>query len=221
MKLSARTIQILKNFSQINESLVFRKGSNLATVSPLKEMMAKATIQESFDRDFGIYNLNKLLGTLSLFEDPDLVFESKFIKIQNGKQSANYYYTDESMIETPKQGSIAISNPEIQFELPTQTFASVTKALHILQLSHIAFIGDRNTIKIAAAEEQKKAAGNVFQVEVGETKHEFKILIKSELLKLLPENYNVSITSKGIASFKGSDVEYWIAVDGKNSTFTA
>ncbi len=220
MKLGARTIQILKNFSQINESMMFRKGNTLTTVSPLKEMMAKATIQESFDRDFGIYDLNKLLGTLSLFDDPELVFESKSIRIQNDKQTANYYYTDEKMLDPPKQGSIALNNPEINFDLTSPIFTSVMKAMHILQLSHMAFVGDRNTIKVAAAEEQKKAAGNVFQVEVGETKHEFKILIKSELLKLLPENYNVSITSKGISRFKTTDVEYWIAVDGKNSTFT-
>ncbi|NBR26267.1 MAG: hypothetical protein EBU08_21275 [Micrococcales bacterium] len=220
MKLGARTIQILKNFSQINESMMFRKGNTLTTVSPLKEMMAKATINETFDRDFGIYDLNKLLGTLSLFEEPELVFESKSIRIQNGKQTANYYYTDEKMLDPPKQGSIALNDPEINFDMTNQIFTSVTKAMHILQLSHIAFVGDRNTIKVAAAEEQKKAAGNVFQVEVGETKHEFKILIKSELLKLLPDNYQVSITSKGISRFKTTDVEYWIAVDGKNSTFT-
>jgi len=219
MNLCARTMQVLKNFSLINESMMFRKGNKLVTMSSMKEMMAHATIQETIPRDFGIYNLNKFLGTVSLFENPELEFESKFVRIQNGKQSADFFYTDETMIEQPNYKEIVLNNPEINFELTSQVYSTVQKALHVLQLPNIAFVGDGSTIKVAAVEDQKKSASNVFQVEVGETQHEFRAVIKSELMKLLPETYNVSISSKGLASFKGSDVQYWIAVDGKNSSF--
>ena len=219
MNLSARTMQILKNFSLVNESMMFKKGNKLITMSPMKEMMALATIQETIPRDFGIFNLNKFLGTISLFEQPELQFESKFIRIQNGKQSANYFYTDESMIEQPNSKQIVLPDPVISFELSSQVYSTVQKALHVLQLPNIAFIGDGSTIKVAAVEEEKKSASNIFHVEVGETQYEFKAIIKSELMKLLPENYSVTISSKGLASFKGSDIQYWIAVDGKNSSF--
>jgi len=219
VNLSARTMQILKNFSLVNDSMMFRKGNKLVSMSPMKEMMAHATIQETIPRDFGIFNLNKLLGTISLFDNPDLEFESKFVRIRDGKQSANFFYTDESMIEQPNNKQIVLPDPVINFELTSQVYSTVQKALHVLQLPNIAFIGDGSTIKVAAVEEQKKSASNIFHVEVGETQHEFRAIIKSELMKLLPENYNVTISSKGLASFKGSDIQYWVAVDGKNSSF--
>ena len=75
MKLSDKTLSLLKNFSTINQSILFKKGSKLRTVSVMKNILAEASIEEEFPRDFGIYDLNQYLNGLSLHNDPELNFE--------------------------------------------------------------------------------------------------------------------------------------------------
>ena len=43
MKLSSKTIELLKNFSSINQSILFKEGSKLRTISVMKNILAEAT----------------------------------------------------------------------------------------------------------------------------------------------------------------------------------
>ena len=54
MKLSDKTLSVLKNFSSINQSILFKEGNKLRTISVMKNILAEATINEEFSRDFGI-----------------------------------------------------------------------------------------------------------------------------------------------------------------------
>ena len=219
MKLSARTLQILKNFASINKSIVFRKGNILSTISPNKEILARAQINETFDIECAIYELPRFLGTLSLFNDPDIQFDTNHLKIIDGKQTISFYYTDQKMIVAPSDKTISLSNAEINFKMDQSTYIGLMKALNVLQLPAVCVLGDRQTVRLAAMDVEKKI-NDRYEVEVGTTPHEFKMTFKGEHFKLLPEDYEVSISAGGISSFKGGDIQYWIAVVGKNSTFT-
>ena len=48
MKLSKDTIEVLKNFYDINQSIVVKKGNKLKTVNTLKNILAHATVKEDF-----------------------------------------------------------------------------------------------------------------------------------------------------------------------------
>ena len=54
MKLSDKTLSVLKNFSTINQSLLFKQGNKLRTISVMKNILAEATITEEIPTDFGI-----------------------------------------------------------------------------------------------------------------------------------------------------------------------
>ena len=86
MKLSESTISILRNFSDINQNILFKPGKTLATMSTMKNIMAKAKIEEEFEQEFGIYDLPEFLRSFEKFLKPKLNF--------NG--SANLKITDES-----------------------------------------------------------------------------------------------------------------------------
>ena len=75
MKLSDKTISVLKNFSSINQSILFKEGSKLRTISVMKNILAEATVTEEFMKDFGIYDLNQFLNGLSLHQSPELDFK--------------------------------------------------------------------------------------------------------------------------------------------------
>ena len=66
MKLSNRTVQILKKFVNINQSIQFRKGSEVSTLAIQKNVLARAPVTEEFPRDFAIYDLGEFVQVLDL-----------------------------------------------------------------------------------------------------------------------------------------------------------
>ena len=74
MKLSDSTLSLLKNFSTINQSILFKQGNKLRTISVMKNILAETTISEELPKDFGIYDLGQFLNGLSLHNSPELDF---------------------------------------------------------------------------------------------------------------------------------------------------
>lgn len=218
MKIGTRTAQILKNFATINPSLLFKPGSSLVTVSPNKTMMVKATVEESFPLQFAIYDLSRLLGVLSLFNEPELDFDTQHLNIKSGNQSVSYTYADVSMIEVPPNKTVELKTKEIKFTLTADHLSSIQRALGVLGLPEIAVVGDREKIYLTTSD-TRNPTSDQYSIEVGETTHEFKIVFKSENIKLLSAAYEVEISSQGIGHFKTSDIEYWIVAES-SSTFS-
>ena len=58
MKLSNNTISVLKNFASINQNLVIKEGNEITTMSAMKNIVAKAEVEETFTYEVAIYDLN-------------------------------------------------------------------------------------------------------------------------------------------------------------------
>lgn len=220
MKLSESTINILKNFSVINNNLLINPGSIINTVAPQsRSIYAKATIDESFPKQFAIYELNKFLGIISLFKDPELEFGDTTVKIVSGRQSVNYTYADPSMVIAPDPNKeINFPSADIEFSIAQEELQRVVRAAGVLQLPDIAVNGNGDKITVTATN-SKNPTTDVFSIEVGETNNIFSMIIKAEnIIKLLPAAYEVKITSLGFAQFKASNIVYFIATEA-NSTF--
>lgn len=217
MKISSRTAQVLKNFSTINQSLLFKPGKVLTTISPQKTVLAKAIVDEEFDKQFAIFDLSRFLGVMSLFNEPEIKLEDKFATIKDNNQKVNYTYADPSMIVTPPDKNINMQEAEISFTLTSDSLARVTKAMAVLQTPEIAVVGVDSNIFIETFD-SKNATSDNFSVLVGTTKHTFKMVFKVDNIKLMPGDYQVKISSKGIGHFSSNDVEYWITTEA-SSTF--
>ena len=57
MKLSDNTLNVLKNFAGINNSILVKEGNKLRTISVAKNILAEANITEEFPRDVAILSL--------------------------------------------------------------------------------------------------------------------------------------------------------------------
>ena len=64
MSLSKETLSILKNFSTLNSNILIKPGNVISTVTPAKNIMAQATVSETFDQEIGIFDLSKFLEML-------------------------------------------------------------------------------------------------------------------------------------------------------------
>jgi hypothetical protein len=214
MKLSERTIQILKNFSTINQSILVRPGNVIKTVTPLKTVFAAATVTEQFDQEFAIYELPRFLGTISLFSNPDFDFKDKYVTISAGKQRVNYTYADPSMITAPPSKNINFPDPEVEFTLTSDQLSTISKAGSVLQMPEIAIVGEDGTISIRAVD-SKNATADVFSLDVGECDNDFKVILRPENLRLIPAEYKVSLTTVGISRFESENLTYWIATESQ------
>jgi len=216
VKLSARTVQILKNFSSINPSLLFKEGNVITTISPSRTILASARVNENFEADFAIYNLSRFLSVLSLFNDPELEIHDKYVTIMDGKKKLNYMFADPSNIITPPEKTIDMPDPEISLSLPNEDLQNIMKALSVLQLPEIAFVGEENNASIQAID-SKGLVGDNCSVNLGSSDRDFKMIFKAENIKIIPDDYKVHISSKKISKFVGSDTEYYIAVETNSS----
>ena len=222
MKLSKHTLNMLKNFSDINMSIEIKKGNVLRTVSVQKNILAQAELEDEFPKDFAIYELNRFLGAVSLFDDPELEFNAKSVNIGTTKHSADYVYCDPSMIVTPPENNITFPDPEVKFTLSQDSLSQVMRASNVLGTPEIAIEGGphpNDSIRIKALDVNNDST-DTFQVVLDEKSgHTFRFVFKTENMKMVSGNYDVEISSKGISHFslQGTKLQYWIATESTSS----
>jgi hypothetical protein len=218
MKLSPETLTILKNFSTINQSIIFKAGTTLKTISPQKTVMASATIADEFPRDSGIYNLGQFLSTLGLYEAPELEFGDRSVTISGGGASSVVSYADASMIISPPDKEVKLPVIDVTVDVKADQFKNVLNASSVLGLPEIAFVGENGICYLKAVDSSNPSA-NSHKIHVGETDDTFVLIIKTENLNILPGDYKVELSSKGISKFTGKLATYFIAIESK-STYT-
>lgn len=219
MKLEARTMQILKNFATINPSMLFRDGNVQSTIGPQKNILARATITEHIPNEFAIFELSRFIGVLSLFSDPEIEFDETRVLIKQNRQTVEYTFADPEMIIAPPDKTPTVNNPEVQFTLPTEAIQTTLKALGALQSTHVIIEGDGENVTIGVGKPSDPTC-DTFKTEIGLSNHVFKFAFKAENLKILPADYQVSLSSKFITHFKCNDIEYWIMADTNYSEFS-
>lgn len=219
MKISNDTMNILKNFAVINSNLLFRKGNIQRTASPSRDVWATATISESFDREFGVYDLNKFLATLSLFDDPEIELQENHLVISGGGRKIQYFYTDPEMIK-PVPASVVMPSRDIAWTVSTKELDELRRAASVLQVSDLSLenIDDKMVMRVC---DRKDDTTNSFYLEVaGENVDvDFPVIFKSENLKFIPGTYSATACRRGICEFKNTSrsATYYLGMDIKPS----
>ena len=222
MKLSDKTINLLKNFSNINQSLLFKQGNKLSTISVMKNILAEATVEEEFPKDFGIYDLPQFLNSVVvLYNNAEFDFANdNHVVIKEGRMRSKYFFADPSVIVTPPQEEkITLPSEDVTFEVSTEQLDKLLKAASLYQLSDLAVVGGDGVVKLLVRD-KKNDASNDFSIVVGETNDVFSFNFKVENIKILPGNYEVVVSSKLLSRFtsKNQDLTYYIALE-PDSTF--
>ena len=220
MKLSDKTISLLKNFSSINQSILFKEGNKLRTISVMKNILAEATVTEDFTKDFGVYDLNQFLNGLSLYQNPELDFKNDgYVVMKEGKSRSKYFFADPNVIVSPPDKDITLPSEDVCFEVSTDQLDKLLKASSIYQSPDLSAIGENGVIKLVVRD-KKNDTSNVYSVIVGETDKEFCFNFKVENIKILPGTYEVVVSQKLLSRFtaKNSDLTYYIAME-PDSTF--
>ena len=220
MKLSDSTLSLLKNFSTINQSILFKAGSKLRTISVMKNILAEATISEELPQDFGIYDLGQFLNGMGLHQSPELDFKNEgHVVIREGKMRSKYFFADPNVIITPPDKPIELPSEDVTFDLSTDQLDKLLKAAAIYQLPDLSVVGGEGVVKVLVRD-KKNDTSNDFSITVGETDATFSFNFKVENIKILPGTYEVVVSQKLLSRFtaKNYDLTYYIALE-PDSTF--
>ena len=221
MKLSEHTISVLKNFASINQNLVIKEGSELQTMSAMKNIVSKATVEESFPKEFAIYDLNEFLASLSLFKNPLLSFDEQSLEMKEENNNSNalrYFYSDPSVVQSPSN-TITMPSEEVSFELTNETLSKMKRASAVIGAPDMTLERSNGSSSLVAKDKKNDTANNYSLNVDTNGGSEFKFFFKVENLKLMDGSYDVAISSKNISHFKNksSQVEYWIALEPEST----
>ncbi len=227
MKLSSHTTSVLKNFSTINQNLVIKEGNTITTMSAMKNIVAKAEVEESFPQEVAIYDLNEFLGALSLFTSPVLEFNDSYVMISEETKPTTkmkYFYSDPSVVTSPNK-MITMPSEEVKFTMSNEDLSKLKRAAGAIGAPDMVL--ERNmdlehAPSSITVKDKKNDTANNYSLDVATVGNgQFNFFFKVENMKLLDGTYDVAISSKNISHYKNksSDIEYWIALEPE-STYT-
>ena len=220
MKLSEKTINLLENFSSINQSILVKKGSKLRTISVMKNILAEAEVDENFDRDFGIYDLPQFLNGVNLMKDPDLDLKNEtYMIIREGKSTrVKFAFADPDCIVSPPEKGVTLPSSDVTFELDSVQLGKLLKASSVYQLPDLSAVGNGEEVTLVVSD-RKNDNSNEYTLVVGKTDKEFVFNFKMENIKLIPGSYDVQISKKNLAKFTNNNynLDYFIALEPDSS----
>jgi hypothetical protein len=217
MKLNQNTQDILKNFSEINTNILIKEGNELSTISTMRNIFAKATISESFEKEFGIYDLTEFLSVVSSLNKPELTLQDKFMTItsEGSKSKAKYFYADKSVIVSPTK-EVNMPEMDVTFSLTESNLDQLKKMAAILKAPDLALVGEQGGDVILKVCDKKNDTSNTFDITVGENATaDYIFYFKIENMKMISGTYDVSVSSKSISHFQNTKlpIQYWIALE--------
>jgi len=223
MELSENTLSVLKNFSGINQNLLIQEGNTIKTISEARNVVSTAVVTESFPQKFGIYDLNEFIGVLGLVDQPTLKFTEEFVTVgdSTGRSKVKYFFSPEETLTSPTK-DVNMPNPDVKFTLDNDTLNKLKRAASTLGHSEVLIKPDTSGVLSLSVVDNANSTSNAYSIDVdGEFSAEsFNFVLSIANLKILPGDYEVSISSKLISEFKHKDIDvrYWIALE-KTSNF--
>lgn len=215
--LSNQTLQVLKNYSTINSSILIREGNELKTISVGENAIAQYTCEETFPQTFGIYDLNQFLSGLSLFENPTLEFDNaNYVSIRGRGRSAKYYFSDpEITLKSAPERQVKFPGADLEFNLTQEDLSGLQKAAAVYSLPDLVFSSRDGEITLNLRDIENDTSNDYSQSVVGESTGDYDLTIKVENIRLHPGDYSVKISKKLISEWKHQhlDLTYYIALE--------
>ena len=221
MKISKSTMDVLKNYSEINQSIVIKEGNEIKTISALKNILSRAVVKENFPKDFAIYDLPTFIGFHSTMSEPEFEFNDASMTMKDSSGRGKYFYAEPSLVVTPPEKNIDMPESDINFELKNDVLEDIMKKANVLKLADIGLKScPKSQGLYLYATNKNNDTSNDYSVQVGTgATKKFNIVFKKDNLKIIPGDYDVTIAN-GISHFVNKDanveLEYWIALEANS-----
>src|SRR6056300_1003185 len=166
MELSENTLQVLKNFSTINQNLMIREGNTIKTISEARNVLSTAKVDVEFPRTFGIYDLNEFIGVLGLVDTPRLKFEDEYVTVgdSTGRSKVKYFFSPEETLTSP-QKDINMPEADVTFTLDNDTLNRLKRAASTLGHDQVSITGKDGVLSLSVID-PSNSTSNAFSIDV-------------------------------------------------------
>lgn len=227
LKLSHNTLRVLKNFSEINGSILVREGSRLKTISVGENMIAQYDCEEEFPITFGIYDLRQFITGLDLFPDPTLEFKNNdYVIINGGGRKTKFFFSDpEITIKAAPDRDVNFPESDLSFGLSVGTLLTLKRASMVYGLPDLKITSLDGVITLSLCDRENDTTNTFEEIVPGDSTGDYEFFIKVENLRLAVGDkassadntklYDVKISSKLISQWTNvsSPLTYYIALE--------
>jgi hypothetical protein len=212
MKLSKNVLDVLKNFSTINQGLYIRKGNVITVTNIMKSIVGKAVVDTDFPNEFAIYNINQFLDIYKLDTNADVDFQENVVLLSCGNQIVEYKYCDKDIISSVPD-NFGIPDTDTKFSLSYESIKTIFNYSSSLMVEDINFVSDGTTILIVA-KDNSNSGTNSFSMVLDQKTNHFNFTLKYSKIKVLPYDYEVNVNANSVHLInRENNIEYWIALD--------
>lgn len=213
MKIGENTLSVLKNFANMNASLVLRKGNIQRTINNDTTVLVEAEIEDSLPMDFGIYDLNQFLATISAMNDPELDFTDKSVIMNSKDLKMTYYSCSINLIKSPPDKELMMKRIDAKFSLTNNYLQTIVRLASINQLPHVSFIGKNGEMSATVHDRANDTSNSVVTKLGSYDGPDLNSTYKVEYLKLVPEDYDAEIMTGTFMKLinKTGKLKYFIA----------
>lgn len=221
MQISKRTIDILKNFTLINESLLIRAGNVLATINKQENVLARAETAETFPCDFAVPDLKMLTSMLGSMSQPGIRFKSDSMVVYEAKKDAKdttmtVEPTEPRAIKYPKFGAEQMATVDLTFPIEAADLKDLTTSAKKFRYEQIELLcEDDGDVKAISGGRRSRLYTRTsgWERTLGKSNHRFRFVFHTDLWLMMPGDYTIELSAEGIAHFIGKGIEYWIVVE--------
>ena len=211
MKVSKSTLDTFKNFASINTNLLVREGQTLATVSNSMNILCRASVTESFPREFAIYDLNQFLSLLTMDENADLEFGDESVTVKTDVGKFEFFYAEPSVIKAAPDKEIPVEEM-YSFSIKKDNIQTIYRAASAISAPFLRVVGSGSEVFLSVGDPNTPKS-NSFTMSLGASDREFDARLSIESLKVIPDNYEVTVGTKPVMKFENDDRTYWLALD--------
>lgn len=222
MELSEKTLEVLKNYSSINQNVMIKQGSTIRTITEARNVLSTAVVDVEFPKDFGIYDLNEFIGALSLVDKPTLTFADEYVTISDstGRSSIKYFFSPEETLTTPSK-DINMPEGEVKFTLDNDTLNKIRRAASTLGHDEVSISNNNGVLSMSVVDSQNSTS-NKFSIDIDgnfDQSVNFNFIVNIANVKVIPGDYEVELSSKLISRFSNKELnlQYWIALEKSSS----
>ena len=211
MKLSKTTLELLKNYATINTNLLVKEGSSLSTVSASKSILAKGTIEENFPQEFAIYDLNQFLSLVTMNEDTEIEFAEDYLTCKSDAGRFKFYYAEPSIIVAAPDKEIEI-DAFYQFNITKEQINTIYRAASVISAPTLSVVAKDGGVVLSVGDPNTPKS-NSFTTDIGNANVEFDARLGIENLKVIPDDYEVTVSQKKVFKFSNSRLTYFLALE--------
>jgi len=226
MRLSPETIELLKNFAAINNSIVIPPGNVIRTINSERNVFATAIVAETFPRDIPIYELRQFLNIFTLHKDADVDFSDEhYILVSQGQTKMKFYYADlfslEKNLNIPKT-DIEFTDIVYSVTLNSEILERVRKAASMYLLPDLSLVGVNGEVQLTAHNKQETTSRS-YSINLDNTDLDFNFNFVEKNIMILPGTYQLDIGSftgnRIISKFthQNLNLEYIISLEPDSS----